>query len=391
MSVLEGIAATVFWLCLAAMFHTYIFYPLTLRLWPKRFAKPPVMPESDWPTVAVLIPAYNEEKVIEAKVRNSLELDYPPEKLEILIGSDGSTDRTNGLVRNFSDPRVRLFEYEGRNGKPGVLNRMVQETSADILLMTDANVRLEITTFRNLIRHFADPSVAGVAAVKAIVAPDEHAETTSVEHRYATYTAGIKALEGAVGGYSGALGAYYAMRRTLFKPFPLVAMNDDILALTPAILAGMRVAYEPTAIGYEDSGDSVGEEFRRRVRIGASNYKTLDLCRDLIRPSRGMVAYTFFSHKVLHWYLPFFMIFALLANLFLITFPVYKWLLLGQCAGYGLALIGGLLDRAGVKLPIAFKLYYFVVMNVALFLGWIAYRRKSRSAVWQPTHRSAGN
>lgn len=378
-----------FWLCVGAMLHTYVLYPLTLRLFPRRYAKPPEMPENGWPRIAVLIAAYNEEQVIRRKIENTLALDYPPDKMEVLIGSDGSTDRTNEIARGIQDPRVRLYVYEGRNGKPGVLNRLVKETTADVLVMTDANVRIEPTTFRNLIRHFADPGVAGVAAAKAILKSGGKQGIAPLEHRYAAVTASTRSLEGAVGGYSGTLGAYYAMRRELFQPFPLVAMNDDILSLYPAVAAGKRVAYEPTAIAYEDSGSSVREEFRRRIRIGASNFKTLELCHDLLRPSRGMVAYSFFSHKVLHWYFPFFMLLALLTNALLLHFPFYRTFFEVQAVGYGIALLGWLASCLGIRVPLAFNLYYFVAMNIALFCGWWANRRRSRSAVWEPTARKA--
>lgn len=372
-----------FWLAFGAMLHTYFIYPFTLRYFKRRYSPPRGFKEGEWPTVALLIPAYNEEAVIGRKIDNCLALDYDPAKLEILIGSDGSTDKTSEIVRSFTVPRLKFFEFRGRKGKPGILNRLVQETKADILVMTDANVKIEPTTFSAVIRHFADPDVAGVATVKRIT-NREASDVSAAEDAYALHMSHLKELEAAVGGFSGAVGAYYAMRREWFHPFPLVAMNDDIVSLYPAVLAGKRVAFEPRAIGWEDGGSSVEMEFKRRTRIGASNFKTLELCRKLVHPSRGIVAYTFVSHKVLRWTFPFLMIVAFYSNLAVLHTRVGQLLFAGQVIAYAIALIG----LVGSKWSLANRLYYFVAMNAALFVGWFAYKFGTRTAVWEPTERA---
>jgi cellulose synthase/poly-beta-1,6-N-acetylglucosamine synthase-like glycosyltransferase len=381
------IAVVIFWICAAAMVHTYLTYPLSLKLFRRRFAPPPEYQEGAWPTVAVLIPAYNEEAVIRDKVRNSLELEYEAGKLEILVGSDGSTDRTNEIVKSFNDPRVKLIELGGRNGKPGVLNHLVKATSAEILIMTDANVMLRTDSFRRLIRHFADSGVAAVATVKEIIKGKTPGDLGTGEGLYHRRASQVKALEGVVGGFSGACGAYYAMRAEWFRPLPAIAMNDDIISLLPAVLAGKRVAFEPSAVAYEESGSSVGEEFQRRIRIGASNYKTMELCSSLLSPARGIVAYSFFSHKVLRWLFPFCMLGLFVTNLFLLSHPLYYWFFVLQVAGYVAIGFTGIASAMEVSIPVFYTLYSFVVMQAAFLAGWIAYLRGSRSSVWEPTKR----
>ncbi|MBU1921157.1 glycosyltransferase, partial [bacterium] len=208
------LAAVIFWICAAAMVHTYVTYPLSLKLFRHRFSKPPAFADGEWPAVAVLIPAYNEEAVMGNKIRNSLELEYEAGKLEVLVGSDGSTDRTNEIVKSFDDPRIRLIELGGRNGKTGVLNHLVKATTAEILVFTDANVEIESDALRKLIRHFADPLVGTAGAGKYIRVP-QGADEVKGEAIYADIVNRLKKTESDIGGMSGGLGSLMAMRRNL--------------------------------------------------------------------------------------------------------------------------------------------------------------------------------
>jgi cellulose synthase/poly-beta-1,6-N-acetylglucosamine synthase-like glycosyltransferase len=377
---------TLFWLCLGAMIHTYVTYPLSLRLFKRRYRVPPVMPENAWPTVAILVPAYNEERVIGAKVENCLALDYDPEKLEILIGSDGSTDRTNEIVRGFAGSRVKLVELTGRNGKTGVLNKLVEQTKTDILVFSDANVMLDKSALRLLIRHFADSSVGVVNGGKHILVPPG-AKAVKGEAIYGKAEDALRTLESEVGGMSGALGSLMGLRRELYRPFVRGSTNDDTVPAIWAILAGMRQVHDPEAKAYEESGHSVAEEFRRRVRIGAGNYQTLFRYPQVLHPRYGVIAYTFFSHKVLRWFFPFLMAGALAGNAFLLTEPLYRGFFFMQLAAYALALLGWLTDLLKQRVPVASSLYHFTAMNLALLLGFFAYRRGIKSAAWERTPR----
>ena len=317
------VAQVIFWLCVVAMFHTYVTYPLSLRLFRRRFAVPPQMPAEAWPRVSILIPAYNEERVIGAKIENLLALDYDPGKMEILIGSDGSTDRTDNIVKSFDNPRVKLIRLAGRSGKSAVLNRLVAEAAGEILIFSDANVMLDRAALKMLIRHFSDPSVGVANGGKYIQIP-EGAESVRGEAVYGRYENALRTRESEVGGMSGALGSLMAVRKSLYRPYAAGSINDDTVPSIWAVLAGLRNVHDPEAKAFEESGRSVSEEFRRRIRIGAGNFQTLFRYPQVLRPRYGLAAYTFFSHKVLRWIFPFLMIGALAANLFLLRFPFYR-------------------------------------------------------------------
>ncbi|HEY3293850.1 MAG TPA: glycosyltransferase family 2 protein [bacterium] len=384
----ELVAAVVFWLCVGAMFHTYVLYPLTLQLFRRRYATPPVMPEDSWPRVAVLVPAYNEEKVIAAKIENCLALDYPADKLEILVGSDGSKDRTNEIVRSYGDSRLHLIELPGRSGKTGVLNRLVTETGAEIIVFSDANVMIEPAALRLLIRHFADDKVGVAGGGKYILIP-AGAEAVHGEALYGNYENRLRAKESAVGGMSGALGSLMAMRRVLYRPYASGSTNDDTVPSIWATLGGYRNVYDPQARAFEESGRSVNEEFRRRIRIGAGNFQTLFRYFGVLHPRCGICAYTFFSHKVLRWIFPFLMLGALVSNLFLLSVDFYRFAMAVQVIGYGAVLLGFLLDRVGLRLPLLTALYHFVALNMALFIGFLVYGRGITTSAWEPTARKA--
>lgn len=383
----EIVWAILFWTSLGLMLHTYVLYPLTLRILPTRFKTPPI--DGNYlPSIAVLIPAYNEGTVIAEKIKNSLGLAYPIDKVEILIGSDGSTDDTDQIVNNFADPRVRLIRFEGRNGKPCILNSLVSQTQADILLLTDANVMISSSDLRQFVRHFQDETVTAVGAAKEIVIRGSGDAVGKGEHTYHRRMTDIKRMEAAIGGFSGLSGAAYAILRRDWRPLPLVAMNDDIVSLYPAILRGKRVAYEPEVVAVECSGETVSEEFHRRIRIGVSNFRTLLLCRELLSPSRPIVAYTFFSNKVIHWFFPLLMLCALATNAIIaVNSDFYKALLGVQLLGYGVAVLGGLGALVGIRLPFFYQIFSFVAIMFAFLIGGVKFIRGSASSVWERSAR----
>jgi cellulose synthase/poly-beta-1,6-N-acetylglucosamine synthase-like glycosyltransferase len=380
------IVELIFWLFLGAMLHTYLLYPLSLRLFRRRYVVPPKMADQDWPRAAVLIPAYNESKVIASKVANALTLDYPADKLEVLVGSDGSTDGTDKIVRAIQDPRLRLISLPGRSGKVGVYNRLVEETQAEILVFTDANVTLERSALRCLLRHFADPTVGAVNGGKYIVIP-QGSDSVRGEAVYGRYENRLRTLESEVGGMSGALGSLMAIRRNLYHPYPRGSTNDDTVPSIWAAFAGLRNVHDPEAKAFEESGRTVAEEFSRRIRIGAGNFQTLFRYWKILAPRYGIAAYTYFSHKVLRWIFPLLMLGALITNLLLLPRPLYQAMLLLQLAGYAVALVGFLLDRIRVSLPGVSALYHFVALNIALFAGFFVYCRGIRSSAWERTAR----
>ncbi|MFZ5434172.1 MAG: glycosyltransferase family 2 protein, partial [Calditrichota bacterium] len=359
-------------------------------LFRRRYTIPPTPTPDQWPTAALLIPAYNEEDVIGDKLRNASELDYEPGKLAILVGSDGSTDRTNEIVRSFSDPRIRLIELPGRSGKSGVYNRLVEETSAEILVFSDANVMIDRAALRMAVRHFVDPKVGVVGGGKYIRIP-KGAESVGGEALYGGYENWLRTRESEAGGMSGALGSLMAVRREIYHPYARGSINDDTVPSLWATLAGYRNVHEPAAKAFEESGRTVGEEFHRRIRIGAGNFQTLFRYLKILNPRYGIAAYTYFSHKVLRWIFPFLMIVALVTNVLLFNSSLYSTLLFAQSLFYGVAVMGLFLDQLGLRLPPFSSIYHFTALNVGLLIGFFVYCRGVTSSAWEPTSREAAS
>lgn len=370
------------------MLHTFLLYPRTLGLFPKKYSHAPAMPDGEWPKVAVMIPAYNEEKVIGEKVRNCLEQDYPADRLQILVGSDGSQDRTDEIVESIKDPRVKLVRLGGRNGKPLVLNQLVENSGdAAVVVISDANIVWDKQALKMACRHFADHNV-GVVSAGRYALTDKSDELASEEQFYTSHENALKVRETQIGGMSGGLGMLLAIRRDLYQPFVPGSANDDTTPMIWATLRGCRNVWEMESKAYERSGQSFREEFRRRIRIGAGNFQTLFRYAAVLSPRYGVAAYTFFSHKVIRWVFPFLMILAMIANLALWRTPLYELTLIGQFVLYSAALFGGIAVMLGMRIPPVTSLFHFVAMNVALFLGFFRYLKQgNRRFVWEPTAR----
>jgi cellulose synthase/poly-beta-1,6-N-acetylglucosamine synthase-like glycosyltransferase len=371
------------------MLHTFVLYPYTLKLFRKKYAQIPNMPESNWPKVAVMIPAYNEEKVIGEKVRNCLEQDYPVDKLLIMVGSDGSKDRTDEIVESIKDSRLKLIRLGGRNGKPMVLNQLVEQSGdADVVVISDANILWDKQALKMACRHFADPKV-GVVSAGRYALTDKTDELAAEEQFYTSHENSLKVLETQVGGMSGGLGMLLAIRKELYQPFTPGSANDDVTPMLWATLKGYRNVWEMYAKAYERSGQSFREEFRRRIRISVGNFQTLFRYFCVLSPRYGISAYTYFSHKVIRWVFPFLMIFALIANLMIWEKPLYELTLIGQLVLYITALVGGVAVFFGMRVPPITSLFHFVAMNIALLWGFFRYLKQgNRRFVWEPTVRA---
>jgi cellulose synthase/poly-beta-1,6-N-acetylglucosamine synthase-like glycosyltransferase len=213
------------------------------------------------------------------------------------------------------------------------------------------------------------------------------AESVRGEAIYGAYENNLRTIESKIGGMSGALGSLMALRRELYQPFPRGSTNDDTVPAIWAILAGLRQVHDPEAKAYEESGASIREEFRRRVRIGAGNFQTLFRYKQILNPRFGVVAYTYLSHKVLRWIFPFLMIVTFITNLFLLRSLFYQFVFMGQMVFYFAALLGWLGDRLGTRLPMVTSIYHFTAMNVALLVGFFVYRKGIPSAAWERTQR----
>jgi cellulose synthase/poly-beta-1,6-N-acetylglucosamine synthase-like glycosyltransferase len=380
-------ATVAFWAAAVLLAQTYFLYPLWLLLLArlKRGERDPAPPRPRvWPTVSLVVAAHDEAECIEEKLRNSLALDYPPDRLEVLIGSDGSTDATDRIVATYADPRVHLSTAP-RAGKTSVLNRCIPDARGDIVVLSDANTRIEAGALKALLPHFEDPSVGAVCGRLQLYNPTRAEYEESAYWRYECW---LKAMEGKQGAVVGANGGLYAIRRELYTELPPSTIVDDFVIALRLLDQGYRVLYEPQALASEETTEDYGREFGRRARIAAGNFQSLGLVPGLLSPFRGFPAFAFWSHKVLRWCAPALMLLALLANVALLDEPFYRFTMAAQVGFYGLAVLGSVAVGPALVRRAAGIAYYFVAMNLAIAVGFWRFLRNSQAAAWERTARA---
>lgn len=392
----------IFWLALGLVAFSYVGYPLVLAVWDgvrEALAAVRFVAGGDdrrgraaegWPSVTLLFSAFDEEAWIRRKIENCLALDYPPDRLEIVVGCDGCTDRTAQLAREVGGARVKVHALTPRAGKASVLSRLVPQARGDLVVLTDANVMLERGALRALSRRFREPGVGAVVGRLRLFNPTRREFEESLYWKYET---AIKYYEGKHGCVLGANGGIYAIRRILFSPLPPDTIVDDFVIPVRIAARGWEVPFEPEAVAFEETTEDAGHEFGRRARIGAGNWQALARVPELLDPRTGFLCFAFVSHKLLRWAAPFLLAAAAVANGLLAASSGawgYRALLLAQAAFYGLALAGRR-GAAGLRGPLrrlASLAHYFVAMNAALAVGLWRFLRRSQRAAWQRTERA---
>ena len=370
---------------LAAVVIVYVYFGYPLLIWVLARSRPrPVAAAAITPSVTMVVPVFNEEDVVETKILNSLSLDYPRDRLEILIVSDGSTDATEAIVRRYEGNGVRLLSIP-RSGKAGALNRGVEAASGQILLFTDANVELREDALRRLVRSFADEAVGAVSGRKRYIVRQGGDTTEQGENLYWRWDQYQKELESAIGSVFAADGSLYAVRKSLYVPIADPAQADDIAISTRVVLQGYRLVFDPEAVGLEEAPREGTEEFHRKVRVTNHSVRAL---LNLGRPlwSSGFYSVELLSHKLIRHLIPFFLVLLLLATMLLAaTIPAFRIALLLQLGFYGLAVVGAVLRRRGSgELKIFAIPYYFCLVNAAAFFGVVSIFRGRRVREWSP-------
>jgi cellulose synthase/poly-beta-1,6-N-acetylglucosamine synthase-like glycosyltransferase len=369
-TMLDTIAALVFWTSAALVAYAYVGYPL-LIYGLGRLRRQPIERRDISATVSLLVPAYNEGRMIKAKIDNCLQLDYPPDRLEIIVASDGSTDATGRVIAEAAKAgRIRGVVFPERRGKAAVLNDLVAMASGDILVLSDATTMVEPGSIRALVSNFADPRVGCVSGLYRLVAShgDSSAGPESLYWRYERF---IRESESRLGVMLGAHGALYSMRRALFEPIPPGTRNEDFTLPVGILMRGYRSIYETRAVASEDSSEMTG--FRRRVGLAAGNYQQLGpLMRMRGWLRNPFVLFELLSHKILRLLSPFLILAVYFASALLVDFPFYAMAFAAQTVFIVAALLGvraPLRRRMGVLIAAP---YYFCMVNAA---GLIALQR----------------
>jgi cellulose synthase/poly-beta-1,6-N-acetylglucosamine synthase-like glycosyltransferase len=365
----------------------YVGYPVLAFILSRIFGWP-VRQTEITPSVSVIIAAYNEERDIEAKIENTLALDYPCERLEIIVASDCSTDRTDEIVRSYAPRGVILHRQPVRYGKTMAQHRAVLASTGDILVFSDATTLYEHDVLRKIVRNFAGPEVGCVSGQLVYV----DRATTAVGkgcRSYWGYEKFLKKCESRLGSLIGVSGCLYAVRRSsqarLAKD-----MIDDFVIATEIHLQGLRTIYEPEAISIEDTNQRGKDEMRMRVRVIEQTMNALHRYREVVNPFKhGMFAVQMFCHKVLRYTVPVWLTLAFLSSAFLVQVSdLYTTLFCGQVAFYSAALIGYLCERLQLRLgPLAIP-YYFALVNIASIKAFLKFMRGENHVVWEPVREA---
>lgn len=367
--------------------YPYIGYPAVLwvlaRLMPGKDRAGSAPPE---PRVTLIISAHNEEKVIEDKILNSLALDYPAEKIEITVVSDGSDDGTDGIVKRFEGRGVVLRRCEGRLGKTACLNRAVPLAAGEIVVFSDANSKYDRDALRHLVKRFSDPRVGFVTGGTRYAAKGSDVVADSVGF-YSKIEKMTKSLESSVGSCVGADGAIFAIRKGLFRPLKAADINDLVIPLN-IIKQGFKGKYEANAFCVEHTAGTKGE-FNRQVRITTRTLRAISGNTELFSPfSFPLFAFELFSHKVLRLAAPFFLMAFLVSNAVLISRGhLYAAVFAAQVFFYLVALLEYLGAGFGLAKRLFSVSYTFSTVNAAILWGWVKFLKGETYVTWSPTKR----
>ena len=345
--------------------------------------------EPDWPPVAIVISAYNEERHIVSRIENLLALDYPADRLRAYIGSDGSRDRTAELMRRFEgEPRLVALPFEQNRGKASVLNDLVSRTTEPIVVFSDANTYFERGALKKLVSRFDDPKVGGVTGELRLLGNAGGDNQDSLYWRIEQF---LKFFEARIGALLGANGAIYAIRRALWQPIRPDTICDDFVIAMNVSAGGHRLVYEPKAWAEEDTPEEIGEEVKRRIRIGIGNFQALVRHPQYLTRTSAATAFAYVSHKVLRWTAPHLLLLALGASVALAAQTGSSgWALyaLGQALAYLAAWAGWQMSSRGVKLPTLVKLAAFLfALNWAFLVASWRYATGRYAGSWGRTSR----
>ena len=381
-------AFAVVFLAVSLILYTYIGYPLLIGVLGSLRRRPQVAPLAEWPRISITVPAYNEEKEIGATITGLLDLDYPADRREIIVVSDASTDGTDEIVRSFADQGVRLIRMERRSGKTAAENMASVFLTGEIVVNTDASIRIARHSLKPLIATFADPTI-GVASGRDISIARGTTNGNPGESRYVGYEMFVRDLETRAGGIIGASGCLYAIRAHLHRTPLAEGLSRDFASALIAREHGFRAVSVPQAICYVPRTHSLRREYNRKVRTMTRGMETLFAMRRVLNPVRyGRFAWMLFSHKICRWGVPWAALGSIVALGILAPEYAAARLLLGGAALAGMLAVAGFAIPTGRKVPALLATpAYLVSGNVAALQSTIKAAHGDRNAVWEPTRR----
>lgn len=385
----------VFWVSIFIILYSYLLYGglvWILVKFQKLFSRRKESPEAEFqPNVTLLIASYNEESVIRRKIENCLNLDYPHEKLTILFITDGSDDHSNEIIREY--PQIKLLHEPERRGKVAAINRAMQFVKTPFVIFCDANTDLNSACVREIVKHYQNQDVGGVAGEK-IVKEDGSNDSTSGagEGLYWKYESFLKKLDSDFYTVVGAAGELFSIRTELFFDVPENVLLDDFIISLKIAERGYKIKYEPNAFAIEAPSFNIKEEQKRKVRIGAGGFQSILMLKSLLNVFKyPKLSFQYISHRVLRWAAcPFLLPVILVLNIIIYAQTreaFYGMLFIGQIIFYLAASIGYLQALDNKKSKLFYVPFYFVFMNVCMYLGLVRFLKKKQSVLWEKAAR----
>ena len=390
---------TLFWILLGLIIYTYVGYGIIVGIIVKILGlnKKDQSDLKAYPPVTLFVAAYNEKDFVDIKVENSFELDYPKDKLTHLWITDGSDDGTPDLLRQYEG--IKVYHEDKRSGKTAAIHRGLQFVESSIIIFCDGNTLLSKETVKSVVKAFEDPKVGCVAGEKRIIEKDSEGASGSGEGAYWKYESMLKKLDSALYSAVGGVGELFAVRKELFEPVENDTILDDFVITLKIAMKGYKIKYVPEATASETPSDNVKEELKRKIRISAGGYQSIERLSELLNPFKhGILSFQFWSRKVLRWVVvPFTMLIIFPLNILLAskyhfdTSNIFTILLILQSLFYFFVLLGRILTNINISLKVIFLPYYIFMMNYAAILGGIRYFKGSQSVNWERAKRAKMN
>lgn len=384
-----------FWFSVMLLLHSYFIYPFLMKI----IARSKKMNQNIFalhqlPKVAIVIAAFNEEKVIEEKIIKTLKTNYPIHLITLFIGSDNSTDKTNAIIEKYANQYQNIVfkNFIERSGKQEVLNKLfehyISKNEYEVCIMTDANILFTENTIYELVKHFKNEQI-GIVCGNIKNKNIKSSGISKQEQFYILNENELKINEGLVFGSSiAAFGACYAIKRALVPLIPKNILMEDFYISMHVLKNHFQVVTEPLAICYEDLPQKINEEFKRKKRISTGNFQNLVYYYPLLYRGKFGIAFPFFSHKIIRWFGPFILIALYLSLWFLFKEPLYLYTFLGVHVFLTLASLDYILKAININVNLLRLMRYFLLMNAALFLGFFIYMKGVKTNIWQPTKRN---
>ena len=390
----------IFWILIGIVVYTYIGYGVILFLLVKvkhlLFGRDEVTEPKDWPRITYVVAAWNEKKWMPDKIKNGLAFNYPKDKIDHLYVTDGSDDGTPDVIREYPFPKdvqFSVYHKPERAGKIAAVERIMDFVDTPIVVYSDANTEVNPNAMRNMVRHYQDEKVGAISGEKRISISDSDSATAG-EGIYWKYESFLKKLDSQFYSAVGAPGELFSIRTDLYRPVPPDTLVEDFFLTMSIAKDGYKIVYEPGAYAVEAKSASVGEEMKRKIRIGAGGLQAVYRLAPLLNIFKhGRLTFQYISHRVLRWTLaPLALPIIFILNLLLANgdSSIYSYLLYAQIIFYAFALLGYLFEKRKMKVKAFFVPYYFCMMNYSMYRGLVRLIKGSQSVLWEKAKRADG-